>query len=81
MTKYFITFEDPTTHEPRVMNNVDKTPIWWDDYDNCVKAVEQMFLPTTWVYIGVLGARPELIRVRGKRQIPSTVIHGDMAND
>lgn len=73
--KYFITFEGPTSHEPRVMNNVDKFPIWWDDYDNCVKAVQQMFLPTTWVYIVKLGARPEITSVRGQRNVnkPSTI--------
>jgi hypothetical protein len=75
MIKYMIMFEDPTTHEPRVLNNVDKFPIWWDDYDACVKAVEKMFLPSTWVYIVNLGARPEITKVRGKRNVnePATV--------
>jgi len=74
-TKYIIMFEDPVSHEPRVMNNVDHFPIWWDDLDNCVKAVQLMFLPTTWVYIVKLGARPEIIPVRGQRNVnqPATV--------
>lgn len=73
--KYVIMFEDPTTNEPRIMNNVDKTPIWWDGIENCVKAVHLMFLPTTRVYMVKLGARPEIIPIRGQRNVnkPSTV--------
>jgi len=65
--KYTIHFEDPITRDPRVMMNVDKMPIWWSDLDACVKVVRQLFLPSTWVYIVKLGARPEIIPLQGER--------------